>query len=934
MRKQLSLALTIGMSMMGTAQTGSTCSNPDTITALPFTIVGQTTQGYGNDYGFDDACNSPRLEGEEYVFFYMPSVDECVTVTSTHVRPETSLFVFDGCPDQPSTRCIAMAEYDPSISNPTTCTVQTRLLAGLGYFIMVAPGEPDTFTVFNLTVTSTAPPTVGLTCASAVVIGSIPYTYTGTTQCAGNDYGYGDACSGAYLAGEDFVFAFTPSATDCYAFAVANTDIHTGLFVTEGCPDAASARCIARRESSTGSPALSVLLYSGVQYYVIVSSVGKFTPFTAFTLTVASTPEPTPGATCADPIVIPPLGMVPYVQVGMSTQCYGNDYDHDDACLSTYLDGEEIVYEYTVGSSDECVDIALSNTRPYTALFLFDGCPDNPGTTCLAKSEMPFGNPSISITLQAGQSYYFIISNYPEPLSESSTMFDMTVTRATAGLLTQTFTFENDCPFEAYDVPVQIDLNAVNTDFSQCSSAGDDLRFFRIPTPDPFTETNGKLDYWIESFDKINETGTVWVSLDTMVPGNNTIYFYYGIVCAAAESNGEETFILFDDFNDNSFNTGKWVITENTPCGGIPCGQVKELNQRLELWQREISRTLTVESVQTFPIDNGSNGEGCAVLEYRLWTRLDDPSFCRVPAPMGYLVDNPNNHWARTDYQAWTGVVWLRRDGYNQSLGQTAKTWTWIVSEVELGLNGWAFWADWNEVSKETGALLHFTDTIYSTHFGLTDQVKARLSLFQGGSTQNCLQGVAYDNVRIRKCVPCEPTLLDARDLKLDGFVSDEKIILQWNDKLGDIVEYDIERATGPEGFQSIGEAASGEYDFVDDNPAGSLNYYRLKGLTADGGTKYSNIVAIYLEKPLFVGEPYPNPAREFVIIPVQSDYAQQVTVVLRDIMGRIVSETRVDIGLNGEEIRLSVSELLAGPYQLELRTDSGFVESHTFLVD
>ncbi len=81
-------------------------------------------------------------------------------------------------------------------------------------------------------------------------------------------------------------------------------------------------------------------------------------------------------------------------------------------------------------------------------------------------------------------------------------------------------------------------------------SSGNDIRF---------TTSNGvtAIDYWIES--GINTASTaIWVKAPSVPSGSSTIYMYYGNPSAAAASNGSNTFLFFDDFNDNSIDTNKW----------------------------------------------------------------------------------------------------------------------------------------------------------------------------------------------------------------------------------------------------------------------------------------------------------------------------------------------------------------------------------------
>jgi len=78
------------------------------------------------------------------------------------------------------------------------------------------------------------------------------------------------------------------------------------------------------------------------------------------------------------------------------------------------------------------------------------------------------------------------------------------------------------------------------------------------------------LDYWMEQKVDSNFAKT-WVEVDS-IPASSIkiISMYYKNVNATSLSNGDNTFLIFDDFNDNSFNTSKWE-TYCTPTTSTWC---------------------------------------------------------------------------------------------------------------------------------------------------------------------------------------------------------------------------------------------------------------------------------------------------------------------------------------------------------------------------
>lgn len=97
-----------------------------------------------------------------------------------------------------------------------------------------------------------------------------------------------------------------------------------------------------------------------------------------------------------------------------------------------------------------------------------------------------------------------------------------------------------------YQVRMSITYN------SSMQSDFDDLRF---------TNSAGTaLDYWLETKTD-GVSAIVWVEVDSLaVSGTTTtVYMYYGNASAISNSNGVNTFPLFDNFDDNSFDASKWV---------------------------------------------------------------------------------------------------------------------------------------------------------------------------------------------------------------------------------------------------------------------------------------------------------------------------------------------------------------------------------------
>ncbi len=82
-----------------------------------------------------------------------------------------------------------------------------------------------------------------------------------------------------------------------------------------------------------------------------------------------------------------------------------------------------------------------------------------------------------------------------------------------------------------------------------------------------FTDNDGftQLDYWLESDidSESNRLATFWVEVADDLGSNVDIYVYYGKAGDSDESNGDNTFLFFDDFPGTSIDTAKWQTVNN-----------------------------------------------------------------------------------------------------------------------------------------------------------------------------------------------------------------------------------------------------------------------------------------------------------------------------------------------------------------------------------
>ncbi|MHA2151826.1 MAG: DUF2341 domain-containing protein [Candidatus Thorarchaeota archaeon] len=104
-----------------------------------------------------------------------------------------------------------------------------------------------------------------------------------------------------------------------------------------------------------------------------------------------------------------------------------------------------------------------------------------------------------------------------------------------------------------YGSGIDVDENVYCNSMSK--SNFDDIRF----TDDDCTT---ELAHWRESYYD-SDNATFWVRVHDTLNIAQNIYVYFGNVTADTASDGETTFLFFDDFNDDSFDANKWYETHN-----------------------------------------------------------------------------------------------------------------------------------------------------------------------------------------------------------------------------------------------------------------------------------------------------------------------------------------------------------------------------------
>ncbi len=333
---------------------GMFCWAPIEVPSLPYTTT-DNTENYGNNYGAADLApfastapgylNGNFLNGNDAVYAYTPAEDGFIDISVTNHATSTGLFVFTGCPFD--------STLGGSHNSSSTAVLSVQLLpvfSGITYYIIISTKLPRTITPYTLTITpifydcptiqanfgdacddgdpdtmndalgldclcAGTPPPAGVSCEDPILITSIPFLTTDSTDLYGDNYGMSDfpplapdaigSPTSSYLLGNDVVYAYTPAIDGAIDIKVTNQGYHTGLFVFKGCPFTST---LGGR--TVPYPNIDLILQqfpviAGETYYIVISSLTE-AQTTNFTLSITESVYDCPeleayfGAPCDD----------------------------------------------------------------------------------------------------------------------------------------------------------------------------------------------------------------------------------------------------------------------------------------------------------------------------------------------------------------------------------------------------------------------------------------------------------------------------------------------------------------------------------------------------------------------------------------------------------------------------------------------------------
>ena len=406
---------------------GQTCDIPLEIGSLPYEHSGEIAN-YGNNYTGSqlppaaiDAVNegpyyTGYINGNDVVYTYTPASDGYVFAVGIADVPNTSMFVFTGCPFQ------SAVGWDIANNFASNLTLNLPVIANQTYYFVFA----STQLILDFSYTFTLEESLGLVCEVPIDVSglNLPISLSGEVSSYMNHYSQSDLppvspdaihslpYNHIYMNGPEAVISYTPM-TDGYVDVSVSSLQNVSVWLFTGCPlQATLGWDYSIGQNDHDSEIKNIPVLAGETYYFILSRVNLIGFQYDFTLE-----ESVRGQICEWPLNVESL---PYVHDGNGSE-YGNDYDETDVpspvpnpisvipLVIDRMNGFEVVYQYTP-EQDQAVNAELFGNGENLALWVFTGCP----------FELTLGWDLINsfdelivpnIQLSEGVTYYFVISS-------------------------------------------------------------------------------------------------------------------------------------------------------------------------------------------------------------------------------------------------------------------------------------------------------------------------------------------------------------------------------------------------------------------------------------------------------------------------------------------------------------------------------------------
>ncbi len=175
------------------------------------------------------------------------------------------------------------------------------------------------------------------------------------------------------------------------------------------------------------------------------------------------------------------------------------------------------------------------------------------------------------------------------------------------------------------------------------------------------------------------------------------------------------------------------------------------------------------------------------------------------------------------------------------------------------------------------------------------------------------------------------------QQIKLQGFVHQNKIYLNWSLQGEFVHSIQLQRSEDGKQFEKIADINvqwNTQYSYIDEFPLEEMNHYRLQVEERNGTVFHTNPTSIDNQRKAFAVKLYPNPALKEVYVQLPDEAcneAHRVTVKVFDGMGRPVIIRKIrpkTIRFEFHEVR----ELSPGMYRVQYWLNDQMMQASSFI--
>ncbi|MFX0069181.1 MAG: DUF2341 domain-containing protein, partial [Candidatus Hodarchaeota archaeon] len=170
---------------------------------------------------------------------------------------------------------------------------------------------------------------------------------------------------------------------------------------------------------------------------------------------------------------------------------------------------------------------------------------------------------------------------------------------------------------------------------------------------------------------------------DNLSDSDALIYVYYGNIQASSTSNGESTFIFFDDFESGTVNSSKWDVNGTGPSDTISVVTDPAGGSNLVLRVHESGDDIeTTVQTKEWP-DSGGVAIGLKwrrSADYYYWASF--MHYCYIWKANYVPIFREIIHYAGNLHRWWNGSIWVFLD-YSPALSTSANVWYKLEYKID-----------------------------------------------------------------------------------------------------------------------------------------------------------------------------------------------------------------------------------------------------------